>query len=165
VKINWDASVDKGRNLMGMGIVARDCEGRLIAALCVPQKFMVDPATAEALAAWKMVELCINIYMESGPLINMIPKSCCEECKSGRSTTCHESVIRFPISWQNLHTIVMRRLYIWRPRGEVPACIREDITAEYKRVFWLNEILLESTFKKKKKKKKIITIQKVITFT
>jgi hypothetical protein len=46
---------------MGMGIMARDFEGKIIAAFCASKQFIVDPITAKALAAWKMVEFCINM--------------------------------------------------------------------------------------------------------
>ena len=48
-----------------MGIVARDFEGKIIAALCASKQFTVDPATAEAMVTWKMVEFCINMELGS----------------------------------------------------------------------------------------------------
>jgi hypothetical protein len=63
VKLNWDASVDKERHMMGMGIVVRDHEGKFIVGLCASQRYIYDPATAEALAAWKMVNFCITMEL------------------------------------------------------------------------------------------------------
>ena len=42
---------------MGIGIIAMDHEGKILAAQSVTHKYIMDPATAEATAAWKAVEL------------------------------------------------------------------------------------------------------------
>jgi hypothetical protein len=39
---------------MGVGIFARDAEGRAIAAMCTSRPFITDPATGEAMAAWML---------------------------------------------------------------------------------------------------------------
>jgi hypothetical protein len=51
--------------MMAMGIVARDHEGKFIPALCASQRYILDPATAEAMEAWKMVNFCINMELET----------------------------------------------------------------------------------------------------
>jgi hypothetical protein len=35
------------------------------AGLCASQRYILDPATAEALAAWKMVRFCISMGWDS----------------------------------------------------------------------------------------------------
>jgi ribonuclease HI len=57
IKVNWDASIDKEGKRMGMGVVARDHEGEVVATLCAQIRYITDPTSAEALAAWKGVEL------------------------------------------------------------------------------------------------------------
>lgn len=59
---------------MGMGMVARDHNKQFIAGLCAPQQFISDPTTAKALAAWKMVEFCINPEFE-----NVVLEGDCQE--------------------------------------------------------------------------------------
>ncbi|GLT53802.1 hypothetical protein SLA2020_270480 [Shorea laevis] len=55
-KINWDAAIDKSRRIMGVGVIVRDGEGEVVAALHSSQMGIMDPATAEAYAAWKAVQ-------------------------------------------------------------------------------------------------------------
>lgn len=57
VEINWDASVDKSGQLMGMGIHARDHRGKVLSAMCLVQRYISDPATVEALGARRGAEL------------------------------------------------------------------------------------------------------------
>ena len=46
-----------------MGTVARDHEGKFIAGFCASQRYILDPATTEAMAAWKMVNFCITMEL------------------------------------------------------------------------------------------------------
>ena len=56
-KLNWDASVDVRRQMMGMGVVARNSKGEVMAMLCATKKCIPEPTAAEALAAWQAVQL------------------------------------------------------------------------------------------------------------
>ncbi|XP_062154522.1 uncharacterized protein LOC133862691 [Alnus glutinosa] len=51
IKINWDAALDGGRKLMGIGIIARDHQGRVRAAKCEILPHVRDPVAAEAIGA------------------------------------------------------------------------------------------------------------------
>jgi len=51
VKVNWDAAVDKRKNLMGVGVIARNNSGAVLAAQCAVQRFILDPAIAEVIGA------------------------------------------------------------------------------------------------------------------
>jgi hypothetical protein len=51
VKINWDASLDKNRRIVGMGLIARDGRGSFMAAATKVLFSDVDPVVAKALAA------------------------------------------------------------------------------------------------------------------
>jgi hypothetical protein len=64
-KVNWDASVDRRKNLMGVGIVMRNHAGRVLAAQCSVQKFIVDPSTAEAIGARVGAELGRRLGLQS----------------------------------------------------------------------------------------------------
>jgi hypothetical protein len=51
VKINWDASLDKNRRIVGMGLIARDGRGSVLAAATKVLFSEVNPVVAKALAA------------------------------------------------------------------------------------------------------------------
>jgi hypothetical protein len=57
LKLNWDAAVDRINRKIGMGVVARDHEGRVIAMTCGPHLHISDPPMAEAMAAREAVQL------------------------------------------------------------------------------------------------------------
>lgn len=58
VKLNWDAALTTREQKLGMGFIARDQTGRVLVAHCASKLLYIsDPGIAEALAAWKMVEV------------------------------------------------------------------------------------------------------------
>jgi hypothetical protein len=44
VKVNWDAAINRDGGKIGVGIVARDHGGRVIAATCCITSALLDPA-------------------------------------------------------------------------------------------------------------------------
>jgi hypothetical protein len=56
-KINWDAAIDKEALKMGIGILIMDAGGRVVATRTTFIPYIVDPTTAEAVAAWYSVSL------------------------------------------------------------------------------------------------------------
>ena len=67
VKINWDAAVDERIGSVGLGTIARDHEGRVLAMHCSTCKHIYNPTTAETLVSWKAVVLGVQlgvIYLE-----------------------------------------------------------------------------------------------------
>jgi hypothetical protein len=58
IKVNWDAALDQRQRRIGMGILARDHDGQVIAAMCSSKPFLLDPVSAEAFAAWRMAGFC-----------------------------------------------------------------------------------------------------------
>jgi hypothetical protein len=61
IKLNWDTTIDMERWRMGIGIIARDHSGTVLATVSASRPHVTDPTTAEAIAAWKMVEVCITL--------------------------------------------------------------------------------------------------------
>jgi exonuclease III/ribonuclease HI len=61
IKINWDAAVDGRRRRIGMGAIVRDSEGLIVAMMCDTMDCIQDPATAEALAARRAIELGLSL--------------------------------------------------------------------------------------------------------
>jgi hypothetical protein len=73
LKVNWDVAIAQGENRMGVGIIIRDEKGNVIAVTSKPVMATHDPATAEALAALRVVGLCrevgaFDINLEGGPV-------------------------------------------------------------------------------------------------
>jgi ribonuclease HI len=73
VKINWDAGVAKATSKMGVGVIARDSTGQVLASMCTTMPFITDPTVAEAVAAWRAVQFCIehdfqDIFLEGDAL-------------------------------------------------------------------------------------------------
>jgi hypothetical protein len=50
IKLNWDVAVDSGKQKMGIGIIARDHTGSVLAAVCTSWPHITEPTTAEAIA-------------------------------------------------------------------------------------------------------------------
>jgi hypothetical protein len=61
VKLNWDASLDSKGCRMGMGIVARNHAGSVLATYCDTRPHIRDPTSVEALAMWQTVEFCVKM--------------------------------------------------------------------------------------------------------
>jgi hypothetical protein len=56
IKINWDATLDGRKKIMGIRIVARDCLGVVKAAMCAVILYIRDPTVAEAMGAQRAVQ-------------------------------------------------------------------------------------------------------------
>jgi len=65
IKINWDAALDGRKKLMGMGIVVRDSQGEVKAAMCDVIPYIRDPVVAEAIGARCAVQFGRNLGLES----------------------------------------------------------------------------------------------------
>lgn len=46
---------------MGVGIIAQDLAGTIVAAMCSSRPYIIDPTIAEALGAWKTAELSCTL--------------------------------------------------------------------------------------------------------
>jgi hypothetical protein len=55
IKINWDATVDKGRRKMGIGVVVRDGKGEVFVTLVAPKDYIVKTDIAEVAAALRAI--------------------------------------------------------------------------------------------------------------
>jgi hypothetical protein len=91
IKLNWDAAIDKNNQRMGIGIIARDHNGNIVAAFVATRLYITDPSSAEALAAWKMAELCVvlglnNVLLEGDSLevVKGVQNCSCSMFKTGR---------------------------------------------------------------------------------
>lgn len=60
-KTNVDAAVDQVAMKMGVGIVIRNAEGRVVAARAQQIPYIVDPLLAEAIAAWHAIYFGKNV--------------------------------------------------------------------------------------------------------
>jgi hypothetical protein len=67
IKINWDTAMDTLIGKAGLGSIARDYEGRVVAMSSSIQQHITNPTTAETLAAWQVVVLGMQLgatYLE-----------------------------------------------------------------------------------------------------
>ncbi|KAF5468871.1 hypothetical protein F2P56_012982 [Juglans regia] len=61
IKANWDGAVDKEGKKVGLGVVIRNEEGEIMAAVGEQKSFISDPAIAEVYALRKAMELCRDL--------------------------------------------------------------------------------------------------------
>ena len=61
IKVNWDAAVDGGRKMIGMGAIMRDSDGKVMATMCDTMILIQDPVLAKALAAIRAIKLCLSL--------------------------------------------------------------------------------------------------------
>jgi hypothetical protein len=65
IKFNWDAAISKREQRMGMGFLARNSAGHVLASYCATKPYIVDPGIAEAVSAWKMIEVAVSLGFQS----------------------------------------------------------------------------------------------------
>ncbi|XP_059460184.1 uncharacterized protein LOC132189464 [Corylus avellana] len=71
LKVNCDAALDVRNGRIGVGVLVRDHEGRVMAARSVTKSGFLEPTAAEALALFEGVRLCkdlgiLNLIVEGG---------------------------------------------------------------------------------------------------
>ncbi|XP_035538485.1 uncharacterized protein LOC118343802 [Juglans regia] len=57
-KANFDAAFNMAEQIMGLGVVIRDCNGEVMAVKCANRKCRSSPFIAECSAMWEAMELC-----------------------------------------------------------------------------------------------------------
>jgi hypothetical protein len=65
IKLNWDSAVQTRRKLVGIGVVARNSAGQVLASLCSVQRYISDSTVAEAYGARLAVEFGIFLGLRS----------------------------------------------------------------------------------------------------
>jgi hypothetical protein len=65
--------IDNKNKKIGVGMIARDAKGIILASMCTLVPFIIDPTVAEAMAAWKAAVFCresgfSRVYLESDAL-------------------------------------------------------------------------------------------------
>lgn len=64
VKVNWHASLDVKKRLMGMEIIIRDEEGKALLAVCGYRNMVQKPDIAECYALRKALEICRDLNFQ-----------------------------------------------------------------------------------------------------
>ncbi|KAF5450327.1 hypothetical protein F2P56_030688 [Juglans regia] len=64
VKIDWDAAFDQKEKRMGAGVIIRDVEGEVLAALSMPRSNIPSPGMAEVNALWRALQLSAELGIE-----------------------------------------------------------------------------------------------------
>jgi hypothetical protein len=52
LKTNWDVATSKENGRVGMGVVIRDWNGKLVAARSITKQGLMEPTTGEAMASY-----------------------------------------------------------------------------------------------------------------
>jgi hypothetical protein len=61
LKMIWDTALGSSPPRMGVGVVVRDEQGRVRAALAMGFPNISDPTVAEAMALWKATTFCLEL--------------------------------------------------------------------------------------------------------
>lgn len=61
IKVNWDATIDKKKGLIGFGVIARDSKGRVLVARSSSKPVCIEPVMAESWAGLHVVLFCKEI--------------------------------------------------------------------------------------------------------
>lgn len=61
IKRGWDAALDINSKRMGVGVIVRDMEGSVLAAMCTIVPLITDSTIAEAVATWRAVDFCKSL--------------------------------------------------------------------------------------------------------
>ncbi|XP_042958203.1 uncharacterized protein LOC122293808 [Carya illinoinensis] len=62
-KANWDVAVDKGKCKIGVGVMIRNWEGRVVASLRSPKDYFPNPHLAESYGVLKAILLCKQLEL------------------------------------------------------------------------------------------------------
>jgi ribonuclease HI len=81
-------AISSSSKIMGVGVVARNDERAVLAGLSAPVPFVVDPTTAEVMAAWRAVKLGIEmgyqqIILEGDSMLTVNALNQAAPCLSG----------------------------------------------------------------------------------
>jgi hypothetical protein len=60
IKCNWDVTISKKEQRMGMGFLARNSIGHVLTSYCATKLDIVDPSIAQAILAWKIIEVVVS---------------------------------------------------------------------------------------------------------
>jgi hypothetical protein len=63
--VNWEASIDRWTNLIGVGVIVHDHVGTILAAQCSVHKYILDPTRAKAIGAKMGAELERDLGLHS----------------------------------------------------------------------------------------------------
>lgn len=63
LKANWDASVDRKRRRVGLGVVIQDHCGKMWVSKCMTRDGILDPMSAEAMVAIVAAQFCKELGM------------------------------------------------------------------------------------------------------
>lgn len=64
IKFNWDAALNSMSKSMGVGVIAHDASGAVLATMCTTVPFITDPAIAEVMGVWKAAVLCCELRIQ-----------------------------------------------------------------------------------------------------
>jgi ribonuclease HI len=60
IQVNWVASLDAAKKIIGIGIIARDEHGKFLTAISKQESIEVEPVVAETFAALTAITVCLE---------------------------------------------------------------------------------------------------------
>jgi hypothetical protein len=150
VNVNWDAAVDKRKNLMGVGVIARNHSGEVLAAQCAVQRYIVDPAVAKAIGAKMGIALgrllglhAILLEGDTCAVVAALKRDEEEYNRFGSIITEAREALKYFPEWEvgfvrrNCNNVAhqLARLAVSQELNQIwmysfPSCISESVTAE-----------------------------------
>lgn len=64
VKDNWDATVDKTKRMMGIGVIVKNSLGEVFATLSSSKKHITDPIIVETSATLRAAIFCLELGLQ-----------------------------------------------------------------------------------------------------
>jgi hypothetical protein len=65
IKMNWDTAMNVKEGRIGLGFIAKNLNGEVMAARSLTKKFRVNPTTAEALVALNAIIFCKELGLDN----------------------------------------------------------------------------------------------------
>ena len=96
---------------MGIGIIASDHDGAVLVTVCASRPYVTDPTIVEAIATWKMVDVCISsgfpkVILEGDSLkvVNALQSDGCCWSRYGTIINDAKVLLNSLQEWQICHT-------------------------------------------------------------
>jgi hypothetical protein len=119
IKLNWYSTLDCKKKLKGVGVIARNLEGNVMASMCSLQQYISNPSVAKACGARQAIEFgrflglnSVIVEVDAIEIISTLGKTEEEAGKFGSLIMDARSLLRGFLSWDISH---VRHEGIWWP--------------------------------------------------
>jgi len=138
LKCNWDAVLISGQKIIGVGVVVRDDQGRVVASLARAIPGIDHPTVAESWAAWLAVELyCVlgfqKVSFEGDSMILVSALNSEDHCWSAYGQLIEDTKIK-------LNSFSTKRLnHVPREANNVAHCLTKFALSQRSDNVWIEE--------------------------